>query len=429
MLLVSLYEFTQFLQIVLWIAVPATVIAIGLTVFLHYRRKKKQASLGLAFQEDKAWGEPLVPNPAAAVQVHSTVHEQPEAMPDWLASTNPDNTPLLKKYEHEVRRYRENYALLEQDFRELEEKYTDLRNKAYHTDKTTDTTLVAQLQQDIKAYQEKISHLQQVAIRQAEPDAGTQAALQHLRQDLQQREAENNRLQQLLIANQAVADEGKPVDERLQALQQLLEQTESERKLLREKLDEQDYLPDVLDEKKTEITFLQQQLEQRIKSYHTLEHQANASMAQVGELQQTIAGLEQQAQTLHAELQARQTQGDAWQKDLAESRQQALEQRQQLEAGNHQVGQLELELGQLKISQEALQAEMTEKQAIVSALQDEVAREKQKTADLGVQLDRSSQLLMRIYSELSRSIDPHQMELTEKQAALPITAPAEALLG
>ncbi len=429
MLLVSLYEFTQFLQIVLWIAVPATVIAIGLTIFFHYRRKKRQTTLGLAFQEDKSWGEPLAHNPAAAIQIHSTVHEQPEVMPDWLASTNPDNTPLLKKYEHEVRRYRENYALLEQDFRELEEKYTDLRNKAYHTDKTTDTTLVAQLQQDIKAYQEKVSHLQQAAIQQGAPDEQTQATLQHLRHDLQQREAENNRLQQLLIANQAAGDEGRPLDDRLQALQQLLEQAETERKALREKLEEQDYLPDVLNEKKTEITFLQQQLEQRIKNYHTLEHQANASTAQVSELKQTITGLEQQAQTLHRELEATQAQGTAWREALEESRQHTQEQQQRLEAGSQQVGQLEQELSQLKSSQQVLQETLTEKQALVNALQQEVAQEKQQAQDLSSRLDISSQLLMRIYSELSRSIDPHQLELTEKQSAIPVAAPAEALLG
>ena len=40
-LLVSLYEFKQFLQIVLWIALPGTLIAVVITTYLHYRRKKK----------------------------------------------------------------------------------------------------------------------------------------------------------------------------------------------------------------------------------------------------------------------------------------------------------------------------------------------------------------------------------------------------
>ncbi len=63
-----------------------------------------------------------------------------QQLPDWLAEsgTNPDNQPLIKKYEQEERRYRENYATLEQDFRELEGKYSDLLNKAYSTEKQND---------------------------------------------------------------------------------------------------------------------------------------------------------------------------------------------------------------------------------------------------------------------------------------------------
>src|SRR5206468_8161527 len=81
--------------------------------------------------------------------------------PDWLVSgTNPDNQPLIKKYEQEVRRYRENYATLEQDFRELEGKYADLMNKAYSSEKQTgDDT--AHLAQEIIGYKLKVSQLQQ----------------------------------------------------------------------------------------------------------------------------------------------------------------------------------------------------------------------------------------------------------------------------
>jgi anaerobic C4-dicarboxylate transporter len=42
-LLVSMYELKQFLQIVLWIAIPGTVIAFLVTTFFHYKRKKRGA--------------------------------------------------------------------------------------------------------------------------------------------------------------------------------------------------------------------------------------------------------------------------------------------------------------------------------------------------------------------------------------------------
>lgn len=152
LLLVSLYEFKQFLQIVLWIAVPLTVIAVGMTIYLHYRRRKKPAddtehpfdatgwTLALAGSSDQ-------PEPAPAPL---------QALPDWLASSNPDNTTLLKKYEAEVRRYREDYFLLKEDYKELEYKYEDLRNKAYnaqgngHEEKPLTESEKAKLQQQVR---------------------------------------------------------------------------------------------------------------------------------------------------------------------------------------------------------------------------------------------------------------------------------------
>ncbi len=188
LLLVSFYEFRQFLQIVLWIAVPATLIAIGLTIFFHYRRKKKQEELGLAFNDNNSWAENLSGTPASATIVKTATSETPEGMPDWLASANPDNTSLLKKYEHEVRRYRENYAILEQEFRELEGKYTDLRNKAYNGDKDTDTKLVAELQQaeqHLQQVQEENNRLQQlVALRSSSTNGDQQDAMRALQENL-----------------------------------------------------------------------------------------------------------------------------------------------------------------------------------------------------------------------------------------------------
>lgn len=129
LLLVSLYEFKQFLQIVLWIAVPLTVIAVGTTIYLHYRRRKKLPEEHVSHPMDTTTlklamaggSDPSDPDTAP-----------PQALPDWLASSNPENTSLLKKYEAEVRKYREDYAILKEDYKELEYKYEDLRNKAYN---------------------------------------------------------------------------------------------------------------------------------------------------------------------------------------------------------------------------------------------------------------------------------------------------------
>ncbi|AXY78266.1 hypothetical protein D3H65_31600 [Paraflavitalea soli] len=445
LLLVSLYEFRQFLQIVLWIAVPATLIAVALTIFLHYRRKKRQGGLELALHDENGWSETILRNPASSALLQTAGGDHPEALPDWLASANPDNTPLLKKYEHEVRRYRENYAILEQDFRELEERYTDLRNKAYHTDKEGDISLVAQLQKEILTYKEKISRLQHAAV--VHDGAGDDEAakmqqyhaqqiedqaiqykqenehladqLQQVQQLLQQLQEENNRLQLLVIAGNTAAvavEHGN--DERIQALQQLLAQTESERKALKEQLAEQEYLPDVLEEKRVHIDFLQRQLEQRIKNYHVLEQQAGDSAAQLQHMQISMNEFDQQIQRLTGELKAQQQQAAESQAALRHSREEGLQQQQIILTKTGHIEQLEENIKELKEQQGLFQTEIAEQQQSVQSLQQHLANEHQKAAALETKLELSSQLLLRIYAELAKSLGNHALVNTSAQAEI-----------
>src|SRR5688500_5773842 len=151
-LLVSMYELKQFLQIVLWIAIPRTILAFLVTTFFHYTRKKRN---------DEGGGEPaFMEGQGVHTVVATPTAETTNQVPDWIGSANPDNQPLIKKYEQEVRRYRENYATLEQDFRALEEKYSDLLNKAYSTEKQTDDAS-SRLTQEINGYKLKVAQLQQ----------------------------------------------------------------------------------------------------------------------------------------------------------------------------------------------------------------------------------------------------------------------------
>jgi chromosome segregation ATPase len=331
LLLVSFYEFRQFLQIVLWIAVPATLVAIGLTIFFHYRRKKKHEELGLAFHDNNNWAENLAVTPASTSIVRATTSEaSPEGLPDWLASANPDNTTLIKKYEHEVRRYRENYALLEQDFRELEGKYTDLRNKAYNGDKETDTTLVTELQQ--------------------------------AQQRLQQVQEENSRLQQL-VAMSTTSASGRETDS---------------------------------------IHVLQQLLEQHIKNYHLLEHQAGDSAAQLEQLQVTVTGFDQQIRQLTAELNQQQQQAAEWQRQLEQSR-------EVIQTKTHHIEKLERDAHDLQQHQALLQTEIADQQDVMRTLQEHLTTEQQKATALETKLEQSSQLLTRIYAELAKTINHNEL--------------------
>ena len=68
LLRITFYELGQFLEIVLWIFLPAVIIVLLFTTYLHYRRKRKQA-------EQRIWEDNWVTND----------QEQQEPMPEILA--------------------------------------------------------------------------------------------------------------------------------------------------------------------------------------------------------------------------------------------------------------------------------------------------------------------------------------------------------
>ncbi len=389
--IVSLYEFRQFLRIVWWIAIPVTVIAVIITVIMHYRRKKNNTPVPEMAMPESG----LLPSPAGDTG----------PLPDWLASSNPDNSSLLKKYEREVRRYREDYARLEQDFHELEGKYSDLLNKAYRSEKQGDDKLVKLLQSQVQEYRQKIDQLQQQKmVALAGTDGGEeitvlQSTIENMQnvlhlQETQQAEAvqEISRLESLLknmeravdtardenkqlnvnftrqveeLGRQHQAEKdslngqlkqahqafeqvltGQQVDynPRIQELQLLLQQVTDEKTALQQQLAEQSFLQDMMQENKLQVSFLQNQLEQRIKSYHQLELKAGEATMQLGELQTTISKLEQETQNLRETLQQKQQQLAETQQALEYSSQEIQQQHVLMNTSVEQVTTLKKEL-------------------------------------------------------------------------------------
>lgn len=338
LLLVSLYEFKLFLQIVLWIAVPGTIIAIIVTTVLHYRRKK-----ALLHEPEPEF-----------IEGRLFMAGDMGQLPDWLASGNPENTSLLKKYEQEVRRYKDNYATLEQDYRSLEEKYADLLNKAYHNDQSGNEAM-EQLQQEIKQYKLKIAQLQQA---------------------LEFRDHNNN--------NNGEENNGNSDPMELHDLRIKFAQVEEENAQLKEKLEETQYLRDLLDEKKAQTEFLQQQLELRIKNYHQLEKQTSSAMAELSQLREAAGEFDGKEQALLSDL----------------------EQKQEAIRGQAaHIQKLEATLEELHQQQSSLQSIIDEKQEAIHRLQNGISREQEKVKDLAGKLELSNQLFARIYAELSKSMD------------------------
>lgn len=482
-LLVSMYELKQFLQIVLWIAIPGTVIAFLVTTFFHYKRKKRSAD----------GAEPAYMEGGGFHTVVATEETNNQA-PDWLVSgTNPDNQPLIKKYEQEVRRYRENYATLEQDFRELEGKYADLLNKAYTTDKQTDED-TTRLQQEINGYKLKVAQLQQaVDAAQANPKSASgdhhsmqesfiesqqqirqlQDTIQQLQEKLRlqqdQKEksaAEITRLenllknmeysarsaqteseelqryyakqvdelgqqyktektdmgaqvQQLQKTIQQLKDENAALQQKVQLsgeqkhgnyeqqikeLQSLLSKAEDEKAILKSKITDQQYLQDVLQEKKLQIDFLQNQLEQRIKTFRELEKEAADKTAQVQLTQSQKENFEREIHALREEMQQQQEEVNAWQQAVERSREEIRQYQENVRSKAGHIENLERNLHEVQQQQAVLQLVLDDKQNMITSLQESLHREQQKTKDLENKLITNNQLLSKIYGDLSKSL-------------------------
>jgi chromosome segregation ATPase len=482
-LLVSMYELKQFLQIVLWIAIPGTIIAFLVTTFFHYKRKKKIAEgAEPAYMEGGGFHTVMAADPNGSNQV-----------PDWLASgTNPDNQPLIKKYEQEVRRYRENYATLEQDFRELEGKYSDLLNKAYSTEKQNDD-VNTRLQLELNGYKLKITQLQQalesaqanaklVSGEQQVPEALAQTQQQVLQlqetvsllQDklrTQQEMKEKNaaevtrlenllknmeysaktaqseteelqryyarqvdelgvqyksektdlsvQVQQMQLTIQQLKEENAALQQKAQAsseqkhggyeqqikeLQLLLTQAEDEKSALKNKITDQQYLQDVLQEKKLQIEFLQNQLEQRIKTFREVEKEAADKTVQVQQTQTQKENFEREIHAMKEELHQQREEVAAWQQAVERSREENRQHQENLRSKTGHIENLERNLHEVQQQQAVLQLVLDDKQNMITSLQESLHREQQKTKDLEGKLITNNQLLSKIYGDLSKSL-------------------------
>ncbi len=80
-LTISLYEFGQFLRIVLWIFIPVATISMLVTTYLHYRRKRSATDEFLLAVE----GQPLIEGivlPSLPVRVLLSAESSAEPEPE-----------------------------------------------------------------------------------------------------------------------------------------------------------------------------------------------------------------------------------------------------------------------------------------------------------------------------------------------------------
>jgi len=240
----SLFVFFNFLQVFLWISIPALLIGMLLTTVMHYRDKRKK---------QKSLGEPFI------FESEGSSAADVSLIPlDLFLHGDKEETRRIKNYlSHSNARY----IAIQKDFKVLTEKYQQLQVKRYQNFETKKNKSMEIIHTD----------LQQIPYEQIDPTK------QEYELEKKELLAE---LDQLTISfenlekdNMNLREQWSVYAENGTGFTSMIQKWDEEKAELKKRISEQEYLKDVLEEKKQQIVFLQQQIEQRIKNHHLEEQQ------------------------------------------------------------------------------------------------------------------------------------------------------------
>ena len=241
----SLIVFFKFLQIFLWISIPALLIGMFITTVIHYKNKRKKKNLE----------EPLFFESEGSGADYDDVSLMPLNL--FLHGDKEETRRIMNYLSHSNARY----IAIQKDFKVLSEKYQQLRVNSYQNFETKKNKTMETIHTD----------LQQIPYEQIDP---TQQEYELEKKELL---AELN---QLTISFENLEKENVNLREQLNVycdngtgFTSMIQKWDEEKAELKKRINEQEYLKDVLEEKKQQIVFLQQQLEQRIKNHHLEEQQ------------------------------------------------------------------------------------------------------------------------------------------------------------
>lgn len=228
----------------------------------------------------------------------------------------------------------------------------------------------------------------------------------------------------------AIIADATAVDaKRLTALEELLAKAEEEKDALKNRVNEGEYLQDLAQEKKLQVDFLQQQLEQRIRTFHQLERKADEAATHLREMNEKSGKFEYRIQVLSEELEEKQLEtakireeATEWMTTAQISQQEQQMQQQKIEEKTLQMNQLESSLRNMQEEHELLRTDIDSRQQVMETLKDDLLKEQQKAKELESKLELSSNLLVRIYSELARSLNAGWMQIQQGQEPLQLPA-------
>jgi len=354
--------FLKFLQIFLWISIPAFLIGMLITTLTHYsnkRKKQKESKQPFIFEDDASYAG----------------YDEVSLMPLALQANDQETKKIMNYLSFSTARY----IAMQKDFKFLTEKYQQLQaNKSYINQnletKNNDTmeTIHTDLQQ-IPGQQIDLIRQQQHEIEKRE----LLAELDQLTVSYENLEKDNNSLREQL---NVYCENGT-------GFTSMIQKWEEEKAELKRRISEQEYLKDVLDEKKQQIAFLQQQLEQRIKNHHLVEQQFRELGIKFMEANEKLEIKEQSDKEFQAA--------------VHDKEQEIMLLKEALQSATAKAAQLETTIKELQEQHSKFSFELKEKNNLVSDLHAQLAEANEAKIKLEERLERSQTFIKGFHRKLS----------------------------
>jgi hypothetical protein len=407
LLVISLYEFKQFLQIIMWIGLPATLIIVIITTILHYRRKNQVA------MEAPVQYQSLPSNTGMEMASSSEAYQ--------------NMMHLQKKYIGEIEVHHQEHSVLKEEFKKLEKKYIELIAKNGTQPKSNHNSTVFQdafQQKENEVLQLKALLLQMEETLRSEKEQkklhsaeinklgtllkDTEMAATKARQELEDRHNSFERQLEEIKGKHATEKKAWLVD--LDRLNQEFIAHKEENSRLRGRLVEQESAHDVIEEKNIQIGFLQNQLDNRIKNFHHLEYQNQEDENRVKDLETFAVNSATEIRLMKEELQFKADESFQFQERVGILQEQinaAIAQQESLtgslQVKSSHIDYIEQELKDFEDRNNQAMEQLNNSQIIILQLNENLKRAAERSAELEKKLELSNQLLKKIYKELSSS--------------------------
>jgi len=369
-------DILRFIQVVSWIIMPALLAAVGLTLFLHYRKRKKETN-----DEPDLEGKLL------------------ESVSGLVGYTNGngeyivfDNSVLIQQYKNTLSYNHARYTALQHDYVKMETKYAALALYARNLFVKPKKEIMEHSHEMPKDVQVEINRL---AKEHAAEKSELQDKLAQLERTCRQLEQENKSLHDQVSMHMGTEDERTSI----------INKWKEESATLRDKVADQEYLQDLVEEKKAQVSFLQNQLEQRIKNLYQSEHNRLQTVSEAKQLKENKEILNKEINSLKDDLLLKQEQIDKAQVFLCEKEELLAEKQQLLNAKLEHIANLENLLKESREQNELSNTSMADNKGLVDDLQQQLAEEKSKVELLTQKLSANRHMIRSLYKDFKDFVD------------------------